>query len=433
MKALRPDSDTLARPARRSPVLLGGIGGGLCAILLALLLAPACGSDDEDAPAGGSPMTPSPMDLGVPDAGADGGAPDAGAPDASAGFDAGYYCTSNEMETVEGVSVPVPEASERPTTRLPSGADGPPSLGCINQREPGAPRTGAVCLVQCLELFGYTPTQEEIDALELDAFELEVSGGVVDPSFDFATYQERSPSRVLDVNWSVNRTDSPRCESQLQIEVGFPVTGQTSDPLANDVRYVLRLRNREGSSFGPSGGWVPTYLWNFIRRLDERNDLGATCTPEQQEGPPETALQVPVMPRSKLLELLQATTATTPDLTNGQGPGYALVETRDCTFSGSLIAHLTVGMTPSPSADGYLTEDGESLEPGAMSTTARGLYVALGLGSATSSAAVDTRAAIGVNRDGACTEALGGIRFPVYPDSVTFVRSNRETTLLRSP
>jgi hypothetical protein len=36
---------------------------------------------------------------------------------------------------------------------------------------------------------------------------------------------------------------------------------------------------------------------------------------------------------------------------------------------------------------------------------------------------------VGANRDGTCTEEFGGITFPVFPDSLTFVRTSRETVI----
>lgn len=398
---------------RRAPVWA-------CAGLLSASL--ACGDDDAPADSGVAADAGVTVDLGVAsDAGeTDLGAPDAGSrPDATAPLDAGYYCTMNGQAEVDGQPVPVPEATEAPTS-----GPSPSSLTCIDRQVQPFDNRRAVCFTQCADFFGFVPTPEQVRELEIAVFPAaDLQGGRIDPSYDFVNRRERSPTEILGIGSRIVATQAPECTSGYQVEVGFLNLGSE---MSTETEYVLRIRSRALTN--PT--WATTYVWDFIRRLDEANQIGAVCSNDETRIP-ERGTAFPIVPGAALSQAIQATSATingADDLFDGQGLGYAYVETRDCSSTGSLSANMTVGFSPAPAAGAYVTESG-SVDVAAQDTTTRGLFLALGLGSGTSSTGSEARTAVGVNRDGACTEGFGGQTFTVFPDSVTFIRTGRETTI----
>lgn len=389
-----------------------------------VLFALACGDDgSEPVDLGSSPLDAgTSLDLGTA---ADAGAPDfgnsadAGAADASAPFDAGYYCTMNGETEVDGQPVPVPEASEAPRA-----GDNPALVSCIDRQVEPFSNRRAVCFTQCAEFFGLAPTPEQVRELEIAVFtSTDLDGARVDPSYDFVTRRERSPTAVLGVGSRVVATQAPQCESGYQVEVGFLNLGSE---MTTETEYVLRIRSRALTN--PT--WATTYVWDFVRRLDEANQIGAVCSNDETRIP-ERGTAFPIVSAAVLSQAVQATSANVvgaEDLFDGQGHGYAYVETRDCSSSGALASNLTVGLAPAPVLGSYVLDTG-ALDTTATDTTGRGLYLALGVGSTTSTTGSEVRAAVGINREGACTEGFGGQTFSVFPDSVTFVRTGRETTI----
>jgi hypothetical protein len=407
--------------AARAPAQLGA--------LLSLAALVACGDDDAAPDAGASADAGVLADAGgAVDSGAPmdaGGAPDAGGEeDAGASRDAGYYCTTDGQEQVEGRPVPVPDAP------MPPQASGSArvSLRCIDREVRPFDTRVPVCFTKCLDFFGFEPTAAQVQELEVDVFAVaNPDGGVVDPSFDFATRMERSPNRRLGVGYVTRMTPTAQCESGYQIEIGYLNLGM--EAMSSGVEYVLRVRSRAAAN--PT--WVTLYVWDFIRRLDEANQVGSQCSADEMRIP-ERATTFPALAASTLQTAIQSATASiagSDDLFDGQGDGYALVETRDCATTGSRLENLTAGFAPAPDAAGYV-DAMDGFDADASATSPRGLAFALGLSAVDTAtrAASTVRAAVGVQRDpGACTEAFGGVAFPVFPDSVTFVRTNRETTI----
>lgn len=389
-----------------------------------LLLAAACGDDGGPTDASVVPDAGVDADLGAPpDTGslpADMGAADAGATrDAATRPDAGYYCTMGGTEQVEGEPVPVPEATEVPRAGATAA-----SLRCIDRRvEPFSSRR-TMCFTQCLDFLGFQPTADQVRELQIDVFPAETLDGMaVDPSYDFATLRDRDPMNRLGVGSVIRATQTSQCDSGYQIELGFLDLGTD---ITTETEYVIRARSRATAN----QTWATSYLWNFIRRLDEANQIGAVCS-NNENRVPERGVTFPVVPAETLRQAIQTTGSTvdgSSDLFDGQGLGYTIVETRDCSSSGNLTSNFTVGVAPAAAAGGYLSDSG-AIDAMASGTTNRGAYLGLGVGSATSTTGAILRAAVGINRDGACTEAFGGQIYSVFPDSVTYVRMNRETTI----
>lgn len=422
MVLVRAEARGYSMRARRLSSHSSTAGSYSAAVVLGLASAVwACGDDDSN----GS-MSNGGTDAGVLiDAGAEedtgpadtGSSPDTGPRDAVPRPDAGYYCTTNGAETVEGESVTIPEATENPQARGRQA-----STICIDRDVTAVGNNRAYCFTQCVDFFGFIPTPAQINELEVDVFQAErLDGSRVDPSFDIQTRQERSPDERVGAGFVVT-TSAQQCASGYQIELGFIDAGET---LFANSPYVIRVR----SANTPNPTWVPTYTWNFIRRFDEI--AGVDCGNNDNRTPQGEPFEFPVASVETVREALQTTGTTvagSDNLFDGQGPGYAMVETRDCATSGTLTENLTVGLAPTAAGGAYVGMDGK-VSPMATDTTERGLYFALGLGAMDASDPTDVRAAVGVNREGACTEAFGGKLFPVYPDSVTFVRMNRETTI----
>lgn len=384
----------------------------------------ACGDDGDDpsdagvvSDAGGSADAGVTVDTGVvPDTGVstDAGSADTG----SMPFDAGYYCTEMGEESVDGVSVPVPDPADPPS--VTGGAT--PSMACIDREVEPFGRFRGVCFTQCVDFFGFEPTPEQVQELEIEVFQAEVEDGEsFDPSFDPVTREDRAPDRKVAVGALVRATSASECDSGYQVEVGYDVDSEES--MFSQTRHVIRVRSRSLSN--PT--WAPLYIWNFIRQNEQLDQLGTVCG-EGEARIPERGNRFPVVAAKVLRDAARSLSVTVPgldDLADGAGAGHVLVETRDCSSVGALTANLTVGHTPAPRGGAYVGEDGGLLD--ADATSARGLHLAIGVGEGT--APTETRMAVGVNRDGACTEALYGATFPVFPDSVTFVRADRERTI----
>ena len=76
--------------------------------------------------------------------------------------------------------------------------------------------------------------------------------------------------------------------------------------------------------------------------------------------------------------------------------------------------------------------DAYELDRTSLFTSEIGQWVAVGFDemTATSSMSIDVTGASGVTSDGMCTEGFAGSAFPIYPDSVTFFRFNRENSII---
>ena len=398
---------------------------------LAVALFAACGEDPAPVDAGPGPVDAGAApDQGVPDAEVDAGedagtdaGEDAGTRDLGP-TDTGYYCVGEDgTEEVAGEPVVVPEAEAAPTTAGGS----TPSTSCIDRRVTPFGRFRAVCFTQCADFLGFEPTAAQIEAIEIDVFDAEPREGLppVDPSFDPVTGDERSPDRRLDAGARIVPSDGNTCPSGYQVEMGFLSEG---GEIPSQTRHVFRIRDR--SSEAPV--WATTYVWDFIRQNEQLDQLGTDCSAGVGDARiPERGNAFTVVPAALLdaaAETGQVEVPGADDLFDGSGAGYAMVETRDCSSVGALTAHLTVGLRPAALAGGYLTADGAWISTSSRAgTTDRGLY--LGLGAAPLSGATETRAAVGVDRAGACTETLYGKAFSMFPDAVTFVRMDREATI----
>lgn len=388
-----------------------------------LALATACSGDDEGMDAGPRDAGASDSGATVPDSGT--GEPDAGFVDAGPPRDGGHYCATNDEVDVNGTSVPVD-----PATTEPEGPGGlTASLTCIDDPPDPSPFPQQYCITECLDFMGYQPTEDEVRALEFALFRAtDANGAPVDPSFDYDTYQDRSPGAARNFGFQVAR-NAMNCDSGWQVELGYndlvPNPG-AAQSFAIDEVFTVRVRT--ASTATQDASWPTMYYTNFVRRADE---TAANCGNEQRS--PSNNFRWLVVPPT-LVDAAVAEAGNVPgsdDLLDGRGQGYALVEVRDCaTGSGGTIAHATGGFVPAPAGTFYL-DDTYGLAPDAMETDVFGTFMGVGLGdnTATSSDTADITAAVGLTTDGTCTEEYGGSTMPVYPDSVTFQRFNRETVI----
>ncbi len=383
----------------------------------------ACGDGD-----GGDtgPIDTGARDAGQPDFGQlpDMGRRDFGPrPDLGSPPDMGPqgYCVENGEVTVGVTQVPLADAMGPHTTN-----EGNPSrFSCIDNPPDDDPMfTSNYCFVECVDFLGYTPTQQEIDALEFNVFPLLPN---VDPSYDFNNGLERSPGDRLGVGAMVTSPQNNDCDSGFQIEFGFDEFG--SARFETEVRYVIRVRN----ALNQADSWVTTYHHGFIRRNDQSPLTGACGVMEARV--PSRAFTFPIVHRSLVESAVQAAGTAIPgsdNLFDGTGNGYVMTEVRDCSgASGSPSSGASVGVSPMPLASVYPDASYDFTANGSL-TSSKGLHFAMGFtGTAsTSSAAVDVAVAMGVTREQiGCTEEYGGQEIPVFSDSITFLRGSRETVL----
>ena len=334
------------------------------------------------------------------------------------------YCTENGEVTVGIDQVPIEEAMPPHTTS--DGNEG--RFSCIDNPPDDDPMfTQAFCFVECVNFLGYTPTQQEIDALEFAVFPL-VPGAGIDPSYDFNNGLERSPGEILDIGAMITSPPNNPCPSGYQIEFGFDEFG--TERFESEVRrYVIRIRN----ALNQPQEWVTTYHYNFIRRNDHQVFTAGCGVVEARIA--TLGFDFPIIHRSKVEEALAAKNVNVPggdDLFDGEGNGYVLSEVRDCSGStGSPTSGASVGTFPA-ALGGVYADDMYGFGGAQSLTSPTGMHLAVGLGdtSSTSSAAVDVAVAMGITRDGiGCTEEFGGQLLQVYSDSVTFIRGGREIVL----
>lgn len=330
--------------------------------------------------------------------------------------DGGALCLVDGTVQVEGVRVPV-----APVAELPSTAGGrAPDLSCIGRPFSEDASSERVCLTRCLDFFGFSPSPEQVLELEFHLFDaLTSDGGVIDPSYHRLTLEERSPGRRLNIGAEVRATETLQCPSGYQLELGFPEQGAA---MRSDRSYIIRVRSRAVAD--PS--WVTLYLWDFARRADETERRGTRCETLGARIP-DTGVGFPVLSATTLLDALEASETNVEgslSLFDGEGRGYAMIEARDCGVLGEALSGLSFGFLPEPRAVGVW--EGDTFLPDRAITGARGLGIGLGVVPTSSATA---RVATGLNPSGACTEAYGGLRYSVFPDSVTYVRIDRETTL----
>jgi hypothetical protein len=391
------------------PLLLGG----------ALALTTACSGED-----GGDAGVDGGVDSGVvADSGVvqDAGFRDAGFPDSGPPRDGGHYCTTNGAVTVDGEAVPVGEPSTIPVTS--AGTRG--VLSCIDRPPNDNPAfINELCFTECLDFFGATPSEGEIQALDVAVFLQTLNGAPVDPSYDYATGQDRMPEGRTAAGFRIT-ANAQDCDSGWQVELGYSNQGAV---LSAETRYIVRVRT---ATTAKGGVWPTEYLYDFIRRNDQVPMVSVCGNAEQRI--PGREFVFPVVPASLLASAATAAGNVTgaDDLFDGLGSGHALLEARDCTGGGGIsMAHTTGGFLPAPAGAFYL-DDELAVDSAATETAGNGLYLGVGFpgNTATSSATVQVSAAIGATTDGTCTEEFGGLEIPVFSDGVTFVRMNRETVL----
>lgn len=383
----------------------------------------ACSSDDggEDAGADAGVDSGVSFDATVVDS----GTPDAGFPDSGPAPDAGHYCTMNGEVDVDGTGVPVADVSQTPVTVSNlTGTEMPAVLSCIDDPpSDNPPFINELCFAECVSFMGASPTQAEIDALEVTVFAQTMGGQPVDPSYDYVTGADRQPEARTGAGFDFVQ-NSQDCDSGWQLEIGYSNLGQV---LAAETRYIVRVRTATTAN----ADWPTVYMYNFIRRNDEVED--ANCGNDE----PRTAgrrFEFPIVPASLLSSAVTAAGGNVvgaDDLGDGLGSGHAILEARDCAGgSGLTMEHVTGGFDTANAGAFYVGDD-YSVSATPTETGALGLLLAVGFdgNTATSSSTIDVVAAVGASTDGTCTEEFGGIRMPVFSDGVTFVRMNRETVL----
>lgn len=375
---------------------------------------------------GGSEDTDAGADAGV-DAGVDTGVepvdsgprPDAGFVDSGPRPDAGHYCTSNGEVDVNGTAVAVADVTAPPV----SSTGGPAVLSCIdNPPSENPPFITELCFTECLNFMGATPSEADIQALQIDVFTQDDGGNPVDPSYDYTTRRDRQPAGNTGAGGRIIPNTSD-CDSGYQIEVGYSNLGEV---LASETRYIVRVRTATASS-----PWPTTYLYNFIRRNDQSPD--GNCGNDEQRIP-SRQFEFPVPSAALLGAVVTAAGGNVvgaDDLQDGLGSGHAIIEARDCAGGGGLtMSGVSAGFSPAPAGAYYLKSD-FTVDSAATETADVGLYVAVGFpgNTATSSMTVNVASAVGATSDGSCTEEFGGLEIPVFSDGVTFLRTNRETVV----
>jgi hypothetical protein len=394
------------------------------ALFASFALNVAC-SDDGGNDAGVTTDSGNPgRDAEATDSGPDGGGlPDSG-PRADVGpVDGGHFCTTGGEVSVNDVDVRVGEASmpgKTPTGMFSDVACRRPTAGAFND---------AIFLRGCVTFLGDAPTQaermqlESNPTLEIALFPARDQGGnPVDPSFDFTTGADRSPSEKLELEVDFDTSVSAAvCPSQVQVDIGFDAP--TTNAISTEVEYILRVR----SSTATGDLWATMYYFGVIARNDSITRIGGgECTAQTCFS----RLNFTVARRSALQMLAQQQATPIPganNLSDGLGSGYSLVEALDC--DNTPIRYAVAGFAPAPLNDGYFS--GTTFDPAAMETGAEGMYMALGFPgqAATSSMAIDAVAAVGVQRDPTCTEEFAGQMIQIYPDSISVLRTGRENVL----
>jgi hypothetical protein len=385
----------------------------------------ACDGDDD----GGA-------DTGPADTGLDSGVFDTGRPDSGIRPDSGDVdtgvpdtgvdnCLPNNTVDVDGTGVRVDEATTPPT----SSGGGVAVLSC-NRTPPPAFITD-YCLVECVTFLGYTPSQAEVDELEFAAYALEdqtMNPTGADPTYDPVTGIDNDPTARAGIASIVAAPPGSQCDSGYQLEIGFTAgPGAGSESFRSEIRYVVRVRS---TTAAPS--WVDTYHYDFVRRNDQV-PMTSNCGVDETRIP-SRAFEFPVIHTSILEDAIAGAGAPVPgsaDLFDGRGTGYVVIEARDCAGGGgNPMTNATVGTTPMPISDVY-PSDTFALNRTELYTARPGLWFGVGFDAftATSSLSMDVVGAVGVTSDGMCTEAFGGVSFPVWPDAVTYIRFNRETIL----
>lgn len=387
-----------------------------------LALGTACGGDGDDQDGG---VDAGPADTGTADSGdtlPDSGPPrDAGVRDASPQGDAGHYCAAENRVNVEGERVPV-----APASTVPEPSAGPrATLNCID-RPPTEHPAWEYCITECLSFLGETPSADQVESLEIAVFLSEVGGRPVDPSFDPATYLDRTPSARAPVGGTVTAVAPNTCASGWQVELAYLDLG--AETMASGTYYTVRVRT---SSAAPEA-WPTTYHHRFVRRNDQVPSLSVCGSKEQRI--PGREFVFPVVPASYLQRAVAQAGRAIPgsdNLRDGRGTGYAMFEVRDCSgASGVSISRATAGTLPAPLAELYPAVDFGVARTEAE-TSLSGLYMAVGFTgtSSASTQALPVVGAVGLTTDGTCTEEFGGTELLTFPDSVTYVRFNRETVL----
>jgi hypothetical protein len=403
-------------------------------LALSLLLSGAlalsgCPSDDDDDGSNDAGTDTGVKDTGSTDTGVtDTGSTDTGINDTGV-VDTGVdNCLINETVTIDGTAVTIDEATTDPVTQGDTAA----VLSC---RVPPAPAfQNDYCVVECVDFLGYTPTAQEVDELEVAVFPLYDFGTMTDidadPTYDHVTGADNDPASRLPVGYIFTSPPNTDCPSGWQLELAFtgnsPGGGDTT--LVAEFAYTLRVRTATGS---PT--WIDTYHYGFIRRNDETSQAAGCGVAEARI--PSNRYTFPVVHRSIMESVIGGIGTAIPgsaDLTDGLGSGYALLESRDCSSGGGLpMENATLGSTPTPLA-GIYPGPAFELDRQALFTSSIGHWFAVGFDemTATSSTAMGVTGAVGVYSDAMCTEALAGGEFPVIPDSLTFVRFNRENAII---
>jgi hypothetical protein len=397
----------------------------------ALALAGCPSDDDDDGMTDASPDT-GVNDTGVTDSGTnDTGTNDTGTNDTGTNDTGVDTCLVNNTVDVAGTGVVVDEATAEPLTQ----GDTPAVLSC---RAPPAPGfQNDYCLVECVDFLGYQPSRPEVEQLQIAVFPLFDFGSMtsfdIDPTYDRATGEDNDPASRLPIGFIFESPQNTDCASGWQLELAFTGNGPGGGDatLLAEFAYMLRVTTSSGAN---NPAWVDTYHYGFIRRNDEASNVGACGINEARI--PGTRYTFPVVHRSILEDAISNAGSPIPgsaDLDDGLGSGYAILESRDCSSGGGLaMENATLGLTPTPIADVYPGAAFE-LNRTALFTSGIGHWLAVGFEemTATSSMALDVVGAVGVSSEGTCTEAFAGSEFPVYPDSVTFIRFNRENAIIQ--
>lgn len=397
------------------------LGSKLTLALTLASMAIACGDGDNGDPDAGV----TPADSGqigqdafvLPDV----PNPDA-APRADTGpSDAGHFCVMNDQVEIEGTNVSVDPATAE--TENPATGQASVLNSCIDRRPTqviGAP----LRYRGCLRFVGGAPTQQELDQLEITVFrELDGNGDRIDPSYDRQTGQDRAAAQRIATDVLKVAVDPQVCPSGWQLLLGANSLG--ANGLVTDLAYVIRFRT---STTSGANTWLDTYYFGMDIRADQL-EAGSSptdiCTPQTCSG----RFDAVVFRQSGVSALITASGANIPgaaDLTDGEGSGHALLQTFDC--QDLPMEGAGGGFEPAPTAASYLT-GGYGWSSASTNTSSAAALLGLGFTGTSSTAGINVRGAVTVNRDGTCSEQFAGRAVMVFPDAISVVRSARDNTI----
>ncbi|MFO0728993.1 MAG: hypothetical protein U1E65_34760 [Myxococcota bacterium] len=394
--------------ARRTSILSASV-----LAFAAAVFAVGCGGGDSGADAGVGRDAFEPVDLGIV-VDTDAGFIDA-QPRVDAGpRDAGHYCVENMHIPAGNMSVAVASTTITPTNPQ----DNRSSMTCIGVR-PNLNIGAPVRFRGCASFIGSTPTQAQLDELQIAVFPAQLNGQPVDPTYDPRTGADRTPAARI--HPSIHKAFSGNCEHGVEIEIGRDSVGQNG--LVTDVAYTLRV----SSSSVAGNTWMDAYHFNVTVRSDglENGSAGTDrCTPQTCSG----RVNLILVKKAGFVDLAaHAGLNNLGSLDDHSGPGHAIIQANDCLDIPMRSA--LAGFNPVPAETNYLTGGLTISSPRATATSTSGALVGFGFAETSSVTPVSVGMAVALSRDGACTEAFGSVVVPVYSDAISFVRSGRETTL----